>query len=108
MEKTTKFLIGGVLAILLFAVLYFLFQSDEGGITGLAALALLDYGFWIPVIICTAIAIGLAIFAAKSTKLNDKGIIAIVIIAVALFFAPWGKACTVKSDPVQAPKYQPK
>lgn len=106
MEKTTKILIAAVFLIIVIAVSVFLFTSDDGGITGWQALGLLDYGFWIPIVLCLIGSGGAVYFAVAKAK-TDKAIIAAVIVAAVLFFSPWGKACTVKADPVQAPKYVP-
>jgi hypothetical protein len=91
-KENLIFIVPGI--IFVFAAIFFF------GDGGAAALKAQGAGFWIGVVVCILIA---AVLALLSKYLNDHGddrkALVAVILAVIIFVAPFGKACTAKQNP---------
>lgn len=101
-----KLVFGGVAAMIVFAIIYFLGQSDPGGITGGAALALQSGGFWAWVIAGAAIG-GFSIYKGiqEEKKVGKVSRAKLFIYGgIVLMFVVWIPACNKKAEtkaPVQ-------
>ena len=96
--------------LLIIAVVIYLFTRGSAGITGAKALTLVGAEFWVIAIIFGIIGIAALIYLLRIK--GDIGIPAgrkVLYLALVLLClcTPWAKACTVKEDPVTAPKYDP-
>jgi hypothetical protein len=93
---------GLVGAIILFAVLHFLFNKT-GGVSGLQALGLQGAGYWIGVVIGTLVAAGIVIYVImgnRNATLKPGPALILLIIAVVIFFSMFTRACNTKADPI--------
>lgn len=107
LEKLTLPLMGLILVI---AAAIFFFSKGDAGITGGQALSLQNGSFWLWAVVFILVACVAAYHLYKANK-SDKApagkktvLLLVIIICLA---APWGKACTSKSDPVTSPNYVP-
>jgi hypothetical protein len=107
-----NFLIFGILVPLIFivGVSVFIF-NDDGGITGAQALGLEGFWFWF-FSIGGLLGGSYGIYKVIDTEKNKPGVktspgLVVFIVSVLLILAPWGKACTDKTNGgVTAPNYK--
>lgn len=100
-DKRNKNLTIAIVAVMvLFGVGYFLFNKDEGGITGLQALGQAGWNFWGWAIGLTIAAIGAFFgFAKAYDKVRDFGATRfMIIIGLALLSVAWAKGCDIKES----------
>lgn len=99
-NRNRNLTIGAILIMVLFGFGYFLFNKDEGGITGIQALGQAGWNFWGWAIGLSAAAFGVFwAFGKIYSKVLDFGTTRrILIVGVLLLALAWGKGCDIKES----------